>query len=81
MGQNLAKDMSRALGKSVSHCRGHQTASPEVQAASCQALLRPAQADTRSTSPYQASSQNLVKSAGEFPCSMSDIGKDPVEYK
>ncbi|KAJ7401763.1 hypothetical protein BTVI_92886 [Pitangus sulphuratus] len=33
----------------------------------------------KSTSRYQASSQKLVKSIGEFPCSVSDIGKDPVE--
>lgn len=56
------------------------TALLEVQAASSQALLSDAQADAQSAFQYQASSQNIVKSVGDFPCSVSDIGKDPVEY-
>lgn len=84
MGQNPAKDMTRPLGKSTSHDMTvdgpSDTALFEVQAASSQALLSGAQADTQSTFRYQASSQNLVKSVGDFPCSVSDTGKDPVEY-
>lgn len=76
--------MTCPLGKSVSHdvtVDGTlDTAVLEVQAASSQTPLSGAQADAQSTFRYQASSQNLVKSVGDFPCSVSDIGKDPVEY-
>lgn len=57
------------------------TALPGVQAAASEALQSGARPDAQSTSRYQASSQNLVKSAGDVPFSVSDVGKEPTEYK
>lgn len=82
MVQNPAKGVTCPLSKSASHA---VTVDGTLDAALLrlplsQALLSGAQADAQSTFRYQASSQNLVKSVGDFPCSVSDIGKDPVEY-
>lgn len=57
------------------------TALPGVQAAASEVPRSRARADAQSSSRYQASSQNLVKSAGDIPFSVSDIGKEPTEYK
>jgi len=81
--QKPDKNTTCPLSKSASHAvivdGTLDTALPEVQAASSQALLSSAQAHTQSTFWYQASGQNLENSVGDFPCSVSDIGKDPVE--